>query len=176
HVSDLSWNKKIKHPSEFCNVGDELEVVVMELDQENRKLSLGHKQLEEKPWEAFESVFTVGSTHQGTVIKAEAKSGAVVSLPYGIEGYAPARHLKKEDGEKAKLDEVLDFVVLEFDNSNGKIILSHTRTFEEAQENERKQERANTAKGMKKVNTNAAKSTLGDMDALQELKDKLAGK
>ena len=176
HVSDLSWNKKVKHPSEFCNVGDELQVVVMELDQENRKLSLGHKQLEEKPWEQFESVFVEGSTHQGTVIKVEAKSGAVVSLPYGIEGYAPARHLKKEDGERAKLDEVMDFVVLEFDNATGKIILSHTRTFEEMQEKEAKKTKADTAKTMKKMNTKTATSTLGDMDALQELKDKLEGK
>ncbi|MDB4195444.1 MAG: 30S ribosomal protein S1 [Flavobacteriales bacterium] len=176
HVSDLSWNKKVKHPSEFCNVGDELQVVVMELDLENRKLSLGHKQLEEKPWEQFESVFVEGSTHQGTVIKVEAKSGAVVSLPYGIEGYAPARHLKKEDGERAKLDEVMDFVVLEFDNATGKIILSHTRTFEEMQEKEAKKTKADTAKTMKKMNTKTATSTLGDMDALQELKDKLEGK
>jgi|TARA_B110000259_G_scaffold56002_1_gene66007 small subunit ribosomal protein S1 len=175
HVSDLSWDKKIKHPSEFCAVSDELEVIVLELDKENRKLSLGHKQLEEKPWEQFESVFVEGSTHQGTIIKVEPKSGAVVSLPYGIEGYAPARHLKKDDGEKAKLDEVLDFVILEFDNSNGKIILSHTRTFEEEQAKEAKKTKADTTKQMKKMSS-SPKSTLGDMDALQSLKDKLEGK
>jgi small subunit ribosomal protein S1 len=131
--------------------------------------------LEEKPWEQFESVFVEGSTHQGTIIKVEPKSGAVVSLPYGIEGYAPARHLKKDDGEKAKLDEVLDFVILEFDNSNGKIILSHTRTFEEEQAKEAKKTKADTTKQMKKMSS-SPKSTLGDMDALQSLKDTLEGK
>jgi len=175
HVSDLSWAKKIKHPSEFCNVSDEMEVVVLELDVENRKLSLGHKQLEENPWDVFETVFVEGSTHQGTIIKIDAKSGGIVSLPYGIEGYAPARHLKKEDGNKAGMDEVLDFVVLEFDKNSRKIIISHTRTFEEEQERKATKSRADSSKAMKKINTGQAKSTMGDMSELQALKDKLEG-
>ena len=175
HVSDLSWNKKIKHPSEFCAVGDELEVVVLELDKENRKLSLGHKQLEENPWDVFETVFSEGSTHQGTVIKVEAKSGAVVSLPYGVEGYAPARHLKKEDGEKAKLDEILDFVVLEFDKGSKKIIVSHTATFEAEVEAKKTKDKATASKAVNKVNSNSNKATLGDLGALADLKNKLEG-
>jgi small subunit ribosomal protein S1 len=175
HVSDLSWNKKIKHPSEFCAVGDELEVVVLELDKENRKLSLGHKQLEENPWDVFETVFSEGSTHQGTVIKVEAKSGAVVSLPYGVEGYAPARHLKKEGGDKAKLDEILDFVVLEFDKNSKKIIVSHTATFEAEVEAKKSSDKATASKAVNKVNSNSNKATLGDLGALADLKNKLEG-
>jgi small subunit ribosomal protein S1 len=175
HVSDLSWNKKIKHPSEFCAVGDELEVVVLELDKENRKLSLGHKQLEENPWDVFETVFSEGSTHQGTIIKAEAKSGAVVSLPYGVEGYAPARHLKKEDGAKANLDEILDFVVLEFDKGSKKIIVSHTATFEAEVEAKKASNKATASKAVNKVNSNTNKATLGDLGALADLKNKLEG-
>ena len=174
HVSDLSWNKKIKHPSEFCNVGDELEVVVLELDKDERKLALGHKQLEENPWDVFEGVFTEGSVHQGTIIKIENKAAAIVSLPYGVEGYAPARHLKKEDGSKAKVDDVLDFEILEFDKNAKKIIVSHTKTFEDIGGSASNQ--GGGSKGVSKVNSGAAKSTLGDLDALADLKDKLEGK
>ena len=175
HVSDLSWAKKIKHPSEFCAVSDTLEVVVLELDVENRKLSLGHKQLEENPWDVFETVFTEGSTHQGTIIKIDNKSGGIVSLPYGIEGYAPTRHLKKEDGNKAGMDEVLDFVVLEFDKNSRKIIISHTRTFEEEQERQATKSRTESKDAMKKINAGQAKSTMADMIDLEALKNKLEG-
>lgn len=174
HVSDLSWSKKIKHPSEFCAVGDQMEVVVLELDKEDRKLALGHKQLEENPWDVFESVFTVGSKHEGTIIKIENKSAAIVSLPYGIEGYVPARHLKKEDGTKAKVDDVLQFEILEFDKNAKKIIASHTTTFEEMMDTPKKSSKGGN-KSVNKVNSQSGKTTLGDLDALSDLKNKLEG-
>ena len=130
HISDLSWQKKIKHPSEFCKVDDMMDVVVLEIDRESRRISLGHKQLEENPWDAFESTFVEGSTHQGTIIENKDKSG-IVALPYGLEGICPARHMRKEDGTNAKVEETLDFVVIEFNKDGRKIVVSHTRTFEE---------------------------------------------
>ena len=130
HISDLSWSKKIKHPSEFCNVGDEIEVVVMELDKENRRMSLGHKQIEENPWEVFETVFAVGSSHNATVVKIEG-SNAVIALPYGLEGTCHTKHLNKADGEALKVDEAADFVVLEFNRNAKRITVSHLRTHEE---------------------------------------------
>ncbi len=178
HVSDLSWSKKVKHPSEFCNVGDEMEVVVLELDKESRKLALGHKQLEENPWDVFESVFTEGSVHQGTIIKIENKAAAIVSLPYGVEGYAPARHLKKEDGSKAKVDDVLDFSILEFDKNSKKIIVSHTKTFDadiETSSNSGSKGGSGKSNAVNKVNANSNKATLGDLGALSDLKNKLEG-
>ena len=177
HISDLSWSKKIKHPSEFCAIGDELEVVVLEVDIESRRLSLGHKQLEENPWDVFETVFTEDSVHQGTIVSMQDKS-AIVSLPYGVEGFAPGRHLKKEDGSNAGADETLDFKVLEFNKEGKKIIVSHTRTFEDEQKEEktsetkqRKSKGKSTNKAVKEINKNQEKTTLGDLDALAALKE-----
>ena len=187
HISDLSWQKKIKHPSEFCKVGEGMDVIVLEIDRENRRISLGHKQLEENPWDVFESTFSDGSIHSGTIIEMKDKSG-IVSLPYGVEGICPAKHLKKEDGQNAKVEETLDFKVIEFNKELKKIVVSHTRTFEEGEDrpsSSAKPSAAKTAKAPKKaavsstdqavkaVNENTEKSTLGDFDALAELKEKM---
>ena len=177
HISDLSWQKKIKHPSEFCKVGDEMEVVVLEIDRENRRISLGHKQLEENPWEVFETIFGEGSTHQGTIIENKDKSG-IVALPYGVEGICPAKHLRKEDGTNAKVEETLDFKVIEFNKDAKKIVVSHTRTFEEGEDKpttkaKRSTGGGNTSNAVKAVNQNTEKSTLGDLDALASLKEKM---
>lgn len=170
HISDLSWQKKIKHPSEFCKVGDEMEVVVLEIDRENRRISLGHKQLEENPWEVFETTFAEGTVHQGTVVDLKDKSG-IVALPYGLEGICPARHMRKEDGSNAKLEETLDFMVIEFNKDSRKIVVSHTRTFEEGEDT--KSSKGGAAPSVKQINQNSEKSTLGDLDALAELKEKM---
>lgn len=179
HISDLSWSKKIKHPAEFTKVGDMIDVVVLDVDQDNRRLSLGHKQLEENPWDVFETVFGIESIHQGTVTNMGDK-GALVSLPYGVEGFAPKRHLKKEDGSQVKVDEVIDFKVIEFSKENKKIILSHSRIFEEevktAKFNAKVKagEQAKSAKrSMKNVNEKLEKTTLGDLDVLANLKSDL---
>ena len=139
HISDLSWSKKIKHPAEFTKIGDSIDVVVLEIDVENRRLSLGHKQLEENPWDVYESLFTVGSVHQGTITNLSDK-GATVTLPYGVEGFAPMRHLEKEDKTKARQGETLDFKVIEFSKENKKIIVSHSRILQEEIEKEQKGE------------------------------------
>lgn len=184
HISDLSWQKKIKHPSEFCKVGDILDVVVMEIDRDNRRISLGHKQLEQNPWDVFESTFAEGSIHQGTIIDMKDKSG-IVSLPYGVEGICPAKHLKKEDGSIAKTEEVLDFKVIEFNKDSKKIVVSHTRLFEEGEDARPAPSPAKATKTAKKpvgnatdqavkaINQNNEKSTLGDLDALAGLKEKM---
>ena len=179
HISDLSWTKKVKHPSEFTAIGDSLEVVVLEIDAENRRLSLGHKQLEENPWDVFETVFTLGSIHEGTILSVNDK-GAAVALSYGIEGFAPAKGLAKEDGTTAKADEKLDFKVIEFNKANKKIVLSHTRIAEdvkkevEAKETKEKQAEADsTQKAVKKIKANIEKTTLGDIDALAALKSEM---
>ena len=177
HISDLSWQKKIKHPSEFCKVGDELNVVVLEIDRENRRISLGHKQLEENPWDVFESIFVEGSVHQGTIIENKDKSG-IVALPYGVEGICPAKHLRKEDGSNAKIDEALDFKVIEFNKESKKIVVSHTRTFEEGEDLPTTKEKTakkstSSASAVAKNNQNTEKSTLGDLDALVALKQKM---
>ena len=184
HISDLSWQKKIKHPSEFCKVDDAMEVVVLEIDRENRRISLGHKQLEENPWEVFESTFAEGTTHTGTIIDNKDKSG-IVSLTYGLEGICPARHMRKEDGSNAKVEESLEFVVIEFNKDSRKIVVSHTATFEEMDEKSAKgKPSASTAKGgggsptsnaVSSLNASSEKSTLGDLDALAELKQKMEG-
>jgi len=180
HISDLSWQKKIKHPSEFCKVDDMMDVVVLEIDRESRRISLGHKQLEENPWDAFESTFVEGSTHQATIIENKDKSG-IVALPYGLEGICPARHMRKEDGTNAKVEETLDFVVIEFNKEGRKIVVSHTRTFEEGDDTKptKKGGKGNKASAssaaVKQVNQNSEKSTLGDLDALAELKQKMEG-
>ena len=170
HISDLSWQKKIKHPSEFCKVGEPLDVVVLEIDRESRRISLGHKQLEENPWEVFETTFTEGSTHQGTVIDLKDKSG-IVALPYGLEAICPARHMRKTDGGNAKVEETLDFVVIEFNKDARKIVVSHTATFEETEDKPRSKKSSSAS--VKQVNESAEKSTLGDLDALAELKEKM---
>ena len=169
HISDLSWSKKIKPPAEFTKIGDKIDVVVLEVDAENRRLSLGHKQLEENPWDVYESIFTVGSVHKGTITAMNEK-GATVTLPYGVEGFAPMRHLEKEDKSKARLDETLDFKVIEFSKENKKIIVSHTRINQDltaadavkAEEDEAKKARA-TKKSVKKLNETLEKTTLGDV-------------
>jgi small subunit ribosomal protein S1 len=186
HISDLSWQKKIKHPSEFCKVGDEMKVVVLEIDRENRRISLGHKQLEENPWDVFETIFGEGTIHQGTIVETKDKSG-IVALPYGVEGICPAKHLKKEDGSNAKIDETLDFKVIEFNKESKKIVVSHTRLFEEGEDRPtttkateakggKKPAVNSTAQAVKAINQNSEKSTLGDLDALSALKDKMEGK
>ena len=151
HISDLSWTKKVKHPSEFTQIGADIDVQVLEIDKENRRLSLGHKQLEENPWDVFETVFTVGSVHEGTIIEMLDK-GAVVALPYGVEGFATPKHLVKEDGSQAQLDEKLEFKVIEFNKDAKRIILSHSRIFEDAAKaEERAEKKAATKKSIGKI-------------------------
>ena len=184
HVSDLSWTKKIKHPSEFTQIGAQLDVQVLEIDVENRRLSLGHKQLEENPWDVFETIFKVDSIHEGTIIEMLDK-GAVVSLPYGVEGFATPKHLVKEDGSQAQADEKLEFKVIEFNKEAKRIILSHSRIFEDvakAAERAEKKAAAAAKKSTKKeeaapsIENKAAATTLGDIDALAALKEQLEGK
>lgn len=182
HISDLSWSKKIKHPSEFCKVGDKMDVVVLEIDGENRRLSLGHKQLEENPWDVFETIFTVDSIHKGTVLSVNDK-GATIGLPYGVEGFAPLRHLNKTDGTQAKAEEVLDFKVIEFSKESKRIVVSHARLHEEVKEEARRADKASkkadfeeSKKAVKKVKDSQEKTTLGDISALSDLRDKLEGK
>ena len=182
HISDLSWSKKIKHPSEFCKVGDKLDVVVLEIDGENRRLSLGHKQLEDNPWDVFETVFTIDSVHQGTITSINDK-GATINLTYGVEGFCPSRHLAKADGTTAKVEDVMDFKVIEFSKEAKRIVVSHARLHEEVKEEARKVEKATkaadsdeTKKAVKKVKDNQQQTTLGDISALSDLKDKMDGK
>jgi small subunit ribosomal protein S1 len=177
HISDLSWSKKIKHPSEFTKVGEKIDVVVLEVDADNRRLSLGHKQLEENPWEVFETVFTVDSIHQGTIISANEK-GAIVSLPYGVEGFAPNKHLVKVDGKTAQVEETLDFKVIEFSKEGKKIIVSHSRIHEDANSTEprtdkKSSEKSSAQKAVKKVKDSMEKTTLGDIEALSNLRSEL---
>ena len=184
HVSDLSWTKKIKHPSEFTQIGAMLDVQVLEIDVENRRLSLGHKQLEENPGDVFETIFKVDSIHEGTIIEMLDK-GAVVSLPYGVEGFATPKHLVKEDGSQAQAEEKLEFKVIEFNKEAKRIILSHSRIFEDvakAAERAEKKAAAAAKKSAKKedaapvIENKAASTTLGDIDALAALKEQLEGK
>ena len=178
HISDLSWTKKIKHPSEFTQIGADIDVQVLEFDKDNRRLSLGHKQLEENPWDVFETIFTVGSIHEGTIVEMLEK-GAVIALPYGVEGFATPKHLVKEDGTQAQVDEKLNFKVIEFNKDSKRIILSHSRIFED----EARAEKAEAKKAAKKakvaeeapvMSTPIEKTTLGDISALAALKEKLA--
>ncbi len=182
HVSDLSWTKKIKHPNEFVKVGQELEVLVLEVDLENRRLSLGHKQLDENPWEAFDTLFAVGSIHEGTILKIEDKS-AIIALPYGVEGYAPLKQLQKEDKKTAKEDEVIQVKVTEFNKENRRIVVSHTALWREeevekkvVEEKRKENEKEKASKAAKKLNDSNEKSTFADVDGLAELKAKLEGK
>ncbi|NCB97492.1 MAG: 30S ribosomal protein S1, partial [Bacteroidia bacterium] len=179
HISDLSWTKKVKHPSEFTSVGEKLDVLVLEVDQENRRLSLGHKQLEENPWDVFETVFTVGSVHEGTITSFVDK-GATVALAYGVEGYVSMRNLVKEDGSTAKVEEKLDFKVLEFNKSTKRIVLSHSKLFEETKKEEPRErvesESDSTQKAVKKLKANLEKTTLGDISELAALKSEMESK
>lgn len=172
HISDLSWTRKFKHPSEFCKLEDKIDVKVLEIDPENRRLSLGHKQLEQDPWEVFSTVFDKDENHEGTVIELNDK-GAVVSLAYGIEAFAPMKYLKKEDGSKVQLDEKLLFAILEFSKEDKKILISHTRTWEAVKEDAQKAEEKSTRKAVKQVNKNVEKTTLGDLGVLGDLKTKM---
>jgi small subunit ribosomal protein S1 len=174
HVSDLSWTKKIKHPSEFVKVGDELEVQVLELDVDNRRLALGHKQLEENPWDTFETVFNRGSIHKCTIISKNDK-GAVLELPYGLEGIATIRNLEKEDGSSANVGETLEFRVTEFSKEDKRIVLSHTATFREEKNKTPKKKPGGTRSTVSKINQDIQKDTLGDLEALSALKEQMEG-
>lgn len=180
HISDLSWNKKVKHPAEFTKIGEELEVVVLEVDVENRRLSLGHKQLGENPWDTYESIFAINSVHSGVVGKVTDKGATVMFNTYGVEAFAPYRQLQKEDGSVAKEHDTLDFKVIEFSKDNRRIVVSHTRIFDEkAQESkkaesaEKEKDASNTAKAVKKIKDTQEKSTLGDIEALAALRTSL---
>jgi len=174
HVSDLSWTKKIKHPSEYVKVGDELDVVVLELDVDNRRLALGHKQLEENPWDTFESIFPAGSVHKCTVVSKNDK-GAVLELPYGLEGFATIKNLEKEDGSVVEVGEALDFKVTEFSKDDKRIVLSHTATFREDASAKAKKSGSGKRTSTPSTDSSAEKSTLGDLDALSALKEKMEG-
>ncbi len=176
HISDLSWTKKIKHPAEFTNISEDIEVVVLEIDKENRRLSLGHKQLEENPWDVFETLFIIGSVHEGTVTEVMDK-GALVALQYGVEGFVTPKHLIKEDGSSAKVDEKLPFKVVEFSKSAKKIVLSHTKVFDEDKKTPasagKKSSKSNQGRSTKKVKANLEKTTLGDVTDLAALKKEM---
>jgi len=179
HISDLSWLKRFNNPNEYTKVGNEIEVVIMNIDKEGRKLQLGHKQIEEDPWNTLETTFPVGSEHEGTVVKKDDK-GAIVQLPYGLEGFAPARHLAKEDGKTVGVDETARFMVIEFDRNDKRIVLSHARLWEQVIEEEKqavakekKAEFEQTKKAVKTLQSKVEKSTLGDLSALADIKAKL---
>jgi small subunit ribosomal protein S1 len=179
HISDLSWLKRFNHPSEYTRVGEHIDVVILGVDKENRKLQLGHKQLEEDPWNALQDTFAVGSIHEGTVVRKDDK-GAIVQLPYGLEGFAPARHLVKEDGKTVSADETSPFMVIEFDRNEKRIVLSHARVWEQAKAEEKevakkeaKVEADKTKKAVKNIQSKVEKATLGDLGALAEIKEKL---
>jgi small subunit ribosomal protein S1 len=181
HISDLSWLKRFNHPSEFTKSGSSIDTIILNIDKENRKLQLGHKQLEEDPWNALQETFTIGSIHEGTVTKKDDK-GALVQLPYGLEGFAPARHLAKEDGKVVSADETTQFMVIEFDRNEKRIVLSHARIWEqvaadekEAVVKEKKADAAKTKKAVKDIQNKVEKSTLGDLGVLAELKKKMEG-
>jgi small subunit ribosomal protein S1 len=179
HISDLSWLKRFNHPSEYTKVGENIEVVILGIDKDNRKLQLGHKQLEEDPWNSLQDTFAVGSIHDGTVIRKDDK-GAIVQLPYGLEGFAPNRHLAKEDGKSVGADETAQFMVIEFDRNEKRIVVSHTRIWEQAKMEERdaqrKEQRADSEaakKAVKNIQSKVEKPTLGDLGALAQIKEKL---
>jgi small subunit ribosomal protein S1 len=179
HISDLSWLKRFNHPSEYTKVGENIEIVILGIDKDNRKLQLGHKQLEEDPWNTLQDTFAIGSIHEGTVIRRDDK-GAIVQLPYGLEGFAPARHLIKEDGKPIGADETAQFMVIEFDRNEKRIVLSHTRIWEqskfeekEAAKKDARVESEKTRKAVKNVQSKVEKATLGDLGALAEIKAKL---
>lgn len=179
HISDLSWTKRFGHPNEFTKPGENLDVVILEIDSENKKLVLGHKQLEEDPWDTFSTIFAVNTIHEATIVKREDK-GAIVQLPYGIEAFAPTRHIKKENGTLAEVEEKLEFKILEFDRDDKRIIVSHTRILEDqkleekrGKEGDSEKQASKTSKAVKDTNSKVEKSTLGDLDVLSELKAKM---
>lgn len=179
HISDLSWTKRYGHPNEFTKVGNDLDVVVLSIDRENRKLSLGHKQIEEDPWDTFEGVFPIGSLHQGTIVRKDDK-GASVQLEYGLEAFTPARHLKTEDERELKVDDTIDVVIIEFDRDDKRIIASHTRTWQQkiaeekaAASKEKRETVKRTKKAVKNVQSKVEKSTFGDLEGLAAIKEKL---
>ncbi|MDD6542595.1 MAG: 30S ribosomal protein S1 [Prevotella sp.] len=169
HISDLSWTKKVKHPSEFTKVGADIDVVVLEIDKENRRLSLGHKQLEENPWDKYEKIYTPGSIHQGKITESMDK-GAVITLDEGGEGFATPKHLVKQDGTQAQLGEELPFMVIEFVKDTRRIILSHSRTFEDVKDEPRRQRHASHKEATPQIQNVAAGTSLGDLDVLAKLK------
>ncbi len=180
HISDLSWTKRFSHPSEFTRVGNDIDIQILDIDMEGRKLSLGHKQLEENPWDTFENVFPVGSYHEATIIKKDDR-GAIVSLPYGLEAFAPLKHIRKEDGNSAEMDETLTFKVIEFNRDDKRIIVSHMRYLDDIRreaENEvkkgREEERIKTRKAITKQQSKVEKTTIGDLDVFSQLKEQLA--
>jgi len=179
HISDLSWLKRFNHPTDYTKVGEKIDIIILSIDKENRKLQLGHKQLEEDPWNALEETFAVGTVHEGMVSRKEDK-GALVQLPYGLEGFVPNRHLNKEDGKQVQADETAQFVVIEFDRNEKRILLSHSRIWEqqeaevkEAAKKEARTESDNTKKAVKNIQAKVEKATLGDLGALAEIKAKL---
>ena len=179
HISDLSWLKRFNHPSEYTKVGEKIEVVILGIDKDNRKLQLGHKQLEEDPWNSLQDTFAVGSIHEGTVLRRDDK-GAIVQLPYGLEGFAPNRHLAKEDGKSVGADETAEFMVIEFDRNEKRIVVSHARIWEQSKVEEkdaaRKEARAEadkTKKAVKSLQSKVEKPTLGDLGALAQIKQRL---
>jgi small subunit ribosomal protein S1 len=181
HISDLSWLKRFNHPSEYVKVGEHIDIIILSIDKDNRKLQLGHKQLEEDPWNALEDTFAVGTVHEGTVTRKDDK-GAIVQLPYGLEGFAPNRHLNKEDGKQVNADETAQFMVIEFDRNEKRIVLSHTRIWEqskveekEAARKEARVEADKTKKAVKNIQGKVEKATLGDLGVLAELRKKLDG-
>ena len=181
HISDLSWLKRFNNPNEYTRVGNNIDVIIMNIDKDGRKLQLGHKQIEEDPWNSLEAVFAVGSEQEGTVIKKDDK-GAIVQLPYGLEGFVPARHLLKEDGKSISADEIAKFIVIEFDRNDKRIVISHTRVWEQVKEvekqsvmKEKKVEAESTKKAVKNIQSKVEKSTLGDLGVLADLKAKMEG-
>jgi small subunit ribosomal protein S1 len=179
HISDLSWLKRFNHPSEYTKVGENIDVIILGIDKENRKLQLGHKQLEEDPWNSLQDTFAVGTVHEGTVSRKDDK-GAIVQLPYGLEGFAPNRHLAKEDGKSVNAEETAEFMVIEFDRNEKRIVVSHARIWEQAAAEEkdaaRKEARADadkTKKAVKTIQGKVEKATLGDLSALAQIKEKL---
>jgi len=179
HISDLSWTKRFNHPGEYTKVGSDIETIILSIDKDNRKLQLGHKQLEEDPWNALEETFAIGSIHDGTVLKKDDK-GAIVQLPYGIEGFAPNRHLNKEDGKQVQAEETAPFMVIEFDRNEKRVVISHARIWEqaaadekEAVAKEKKADAVRTKKAVKDVQSKVEKATLGDLGILADLKKKM---
>ncbi|MDQ3551943.1 MAG: S1 RNA-binding domain-containing protein, partial [Bacteroidota bacterium] len=179
HISDLSWLKRFNHPSEYTKVGENIDVIILGIDKENRKLQLGHKQLEEDPWNSLQDTFAVGTVHEGTVLRKDDK-GAIVQLPYGLEGFAPNRHLAKEDGKSVNAEETAEFMVIEFDRNEKRIVVSHARIWEQAQVNEKdaarkeaKVESDKTKKAVKNLQSKVEKPTLGDLGALAQIKERL---
>lgn len=179
HISDLSWLKRFNHPSEYIKVGESVDIIILNIDKENRKLQLGHKQLEEDPWNALEQTFAIGSIHDGTIVRKDDK-GAIVQLPHGLEGFAPNRHLAKEDGKQVQAEETAQFMVIEFDRNEKRIVVSHARIWEkniheekEVAKKEAKVETEKTKKAVKTIQSKVEKSTLGDLGALAEIKAKL---